>query len=194
MKRTPGSAGSSPAGCRERSKAVERLHRGRKQALRRRPCQGKRAPFENEHGEPALGRADGCRESGRPSAADDDIEDRLTSPPTRARRKTRGQREQQRRGRLRSASPDSSRSAATNSTEADERLPIAASDRQDLASPPSRSSSALSIARRTLGPPVCATQCSTSRRDSPCSDEKGIDRIAQMCANQVRDSRRSGRR
>jgi hypothetical protein len=58
----------------EPAEAVERLHRGRKQAFATSLVRREGTPFEDENGELSLGGADGRRQSGRPPAADDDVE------------------------------------------------------------------------------------------------------------------------
>src|SRR5580658_3726396 len=63
----------------------------------------------------------------------------------------------------------SSKSRNTNSTEAEDRLPVAASSRHERSSAPGGSSSAVAIASSTRLPPVCAIQWLIAERASPCS-------------------------
>jgi len=63
-------------------------------------------------------------------------------------------------------SPESSRSPSTKRTAGGE-LPTSASERQERANAAGGSSRARSKACRTLGPPVCASQCRTPARERP---------------------------
>src|SRR5262249_17204074 len=70
------------------------------------------------------------------------------------------------------ASPESSSSRSTNSTDADDRLPVFSSESHDRCSAVCGSESASANACSTLGPPVWATKCWMRERSSPCAARK----------------------